>query len=1169
MHVTGDSLILAATDLSNFLSCRHLTALDMAALRNKREKPRFTDPLLEFLRQRGDEHEKAYIESLRREGLEIVDLSGRDDRATLTLQAMRAGAAIIVQGELEDGQWMGRPDILRRVDKPNAASAFGAWSYEVADTKLARETRAGTILQLGLYSEMLAKAQDARPEFFYVVTPDPDTPQQQFRVDDFAAYVRLIRRQMAATVTRSDEDIAAANYPEPVDHCDVCAWSHPCDDKRHADDHLSLVAGITRLQRRELESHEVRTLTALARMPWPLDPKPKRGSVETYFRVKEQARVQLESRGKIPPLHELRPVEPARGLTRLPDPSLGDIFLDLEGEAFADEGGREYLFGLVTLRPDGTPEYRSFWAFNESEERAAFEQVMDVIMTAWREHEGMHVYHYAPYEPGAFKRLMGRYATREQDLDKLLRGARFIDLYGVVRQCMWAGVESYSIKRLEPLYAFTRDVALDEANRNLRVMEQALWFKRTDSLPREVLASVEGYNKDDCLSTLRLRDWLESLRAQEIANGKEIPRPIPHDAEPPQKIDEQEQLVIALRARLLAGCHFDPEQSEGEKSAVAGAGTKLEESHARWLLAYLLDFHRREDKATWWEYYRLRDLPDDELYDEPQAIAGLEFVERLEHGGHTKAGKPRGPVIDRYRFPSQELEIRRHAELRLFQDGKNFGKVVRVDRDALTIDVHKTRPKADLHPAAAFAHMYVDPGVMEESIFRFAERVADEGALDAGTPTAARDLLLVRPPRLRVRQFAPNAGESDTERAVRLVSDLDETTLAIQGPPGSGKTYTGARMICQLVQQGKKVGVTANSHKAIRNLLDAVHKEAAALGIRVRLAHKVKEDEDDDDDDPTPDAPVVAVLPENDEALHALQANAADVLGATAWTWSRREFARAVSVLFVDEAGQMALANVVAVSQAAGSVVLLGDPQQLEQPRKGTHPDGVGVSALQHVLGDHKTIPSDRGIFLPVTWRLAPSICTFTSELFYEGRLESKPGLERQELIGAGDFVGSGLWVVDVPHDSNRNYAEEEIDVVADLATRLTAPGVHWTDELGVSKQMTGNDILVVSPYNAQVSRLIDRLQPLGVPVGTVDKFQGRQRPVVIYSMATSRPEDAPRGMEFLYSLNRLNVATSRAKCAAILVASPRLFEPECRTPRQMKLANALCRYRELARVRT
>jgi uncharacterized protein len=1141
MHLSGTELLLSATDLSNFLSCRHLTALDMATALDKRQRPHWDDPLLEILFARGLAHEKAYVASLEGAGRKVVtfaDVKERDAAVAQTLTAMRSGVDVIVQGALRDGRWYGRPDLLLRVQKP---SGLGAWSYEVSDTKLARETRAGTILQLGLYSEMLATALGRRPEHFYVVSPDPDVPIHRFRVDDYAAYFRLIRAQMETTVALDDEAIAAANYPDPVDHCEVCVWSSECNKKRHQDDHLSLVAGISRLQRRELESRDVATLAQLATLPLPLAFEPTRGAADTYVRVREQARVQFASRGKTPPLYEMRPFEEGKGLSRLSEPSPGDLFLDLEGDLFAAEGGREYLFGVVMLEQDGTPSYRPFWALTERDERQAFESVIDLIIGSWQKHTGMHVYHYAPYEPGAFKRLMGRYATREEQLDKLLRAERFVDLYGVVRQGVRAGIERYSIKNLEVFYGFGRAVALADANRSLRIMEQALELQRPETVAAEVRAVVEGYNKDDCFSTLRLRDWLERLRGELESSGTPVARPTPKEGEPSEQLDERAQRVAALRARLLAGV---PDVRADQTA----------EQRARWLLAYLLDFHRREDKAKWWEYYRLCELPEEDLYDEPQAIAGLEYVERVEVV-RSKKGKPTGSVVDRYRYPVQEMEIRSGNELKV-QDGAKLGDVVQVDRLALTIDVRKGRKQAGHHPAAVFAHTHVDTGVLERAMYQIGEEMAE------GEPGAlARDLLLALPPRLSSGPFAPKPDEPAVDFATRIVGYLDGTVLAIQGPPGSGKTYSGGHMICALIKQGKKVGVTGPSHKVIRNLLDAVAEAADNTGATVRLAHKRDEDEEDSV------GSRVQALADNPDALQALQSGEANVLGGTAWLWARPEFAGGVDVLFVDEAGQMSLANALAVSPAARSIVLLGDPQQLDQPQQGTHPDGVNTSALQHILGEHQTMPPDRGIFLPITWRLAPSICSFTSELFYESKLRSKPGLERQRLTGTGDFDGSGLWVVMVEHDGNRNSSSHEVEVVADLVARVTAPGARWVDEDGNERAMTGADVLVVSPYNAQVSRLAERLASTGVRVGTVDKFQGQQAPVVIYSMATSRPEDAPRGMEFLYSLNRLNVATSRARCAAILVASPRLFEPECRTPRQMKLANALCRYREMAQV--
>jgi uncharacterized protein len=1132
----------------NFLCCRYGTALEMAVAYGRAERPRWHDPLLEVLLQRGLEHERAYVELLRTEGKIISDLANvenLDVAAARTLEVMHSGVDIVVQAALHDGRWYGRPDVLRRVD---GESGLGAWSYEVADTKLARETRAGTILQLGLYSEMLRAAQGRTPEHFHVVVPDPEAAVRTYRTDDYAAYFRWVRQQMESVVAQDDRAVAAADYPEPVDRCDVCPWSAACNAKRHRDDHLSIVAGITTIQRRELEGRGVPTLTALAELPLPLAFKPRRGAVETYVRVREQARVQLESRVRAQPIHELRPFEDGKGLGRLPEPCPGDVFLDLEGDAFAREGGREYLFGVVTLDAAGVPAYRGVWAFTDREEREAFESVMDLVSACWKANPGMHVYHYAPYEPSAFKRLMGRYATREEDLDGLLRAGRFVDLYGVVRQSLRAGIERYSIKNLEAFYEFNRTIPLTDASRALLILEQALELGRLDAVPQEARGVVEGYNRDDCLSALRLRDWLEDLRSDLEASGTPVARPALTSGEASEKVDERAKRVATLRARLLQGV---PEVR----------ADRSDEQQARWLLAYLLDWHRREDKATWWEYFRLRDLPEEDLFDEPQAVAGLERVGRIQIVTNVKTGKPTGSVVDRYRYQPQEMEIRQGDELKL-KEGSKWGEVIDVDRVHLTIDVKKGRMQADVDPASAFAHMYVDTSVLEEAICRFGEDVADSGELSSakGQPDpVAGHLLLSAPPRTASGAFAAAPGEGAVERAVRLVRDLDATVLAIQGPPGSGKTFSGAQMICALIEEGKKVGITATGHKVIQNLLEAVGETAQAEGIGARLAHKTDEAGD------AGAAVPIAVLRTNDAARAALSAGDANVLGGTAWLWARPEFAGAVDVLFVDEAGQMSLSNVLAVSAAAESIVLLGDPQQLDQPRKGSHPEGVNASALEHILGGHQTIPSDRGIFLPVTWRLAPSICLFTSELFYESRLTSKPGLEHQRVVGAGDLDGSGLRILEVDHNGNRNSSVEEIDVVADLITRLTAAGVRWVDEKGEARQIRGEDVLVVAPYNAQVSRLAERLEHSGARVGTVDKFQGQQAPVVIYSMATSRPEDAPRGMEFLYSLNRLNVATSRARCLAILVVSPRLLEPNCRTPRQMKLANALCRYRELA----
>ena len=1144
MRQTPTGLSLSATDLSNSLACRQLTGLDMSVAFEGRKRPFRNDPLADILKDRGLAHEKAYVDHLKAQGREVLDLSALKDpeaAAAATLEAMRKGQAAIVQAALlgDDGRWYGRPDVLLRTDKPGT----WAWSYEAVDTKLAQETKGGTILQLSFYSELLRAAQGLAPEHFHVVTPKSGYEGETYRTADYAAYFRTVRARLEATTAQTPAEVIANSYPDPIDHCDVCAWYKECDTRRREDDHLSLVANASRSQRRELETNGIATLETLARCGG-ITFKPKHGSREALEKVRDQARVQFESRGREIPLHELKPFIKDEGLELLPEPTPGDVFLDLEGDPFAAEGGREYLFGIITLDAASKPVYREWWAMTEAEEKQAFEAVMDFIDEQRAKHPAMHVYHYGHYEPTNFKKLMCRHATRVEKVDELLKGGHFIDLLEVVRQGIIAGVESYSIKKLEPLYGFVRDVPLEDARSGLRQMERGLETGIAD-MPAEVRSVVAGYNRDDCVSTLRLRDWLEGLRAAAIDAGADLPRPDPKDSKPAEEVKERVKRVEARRAELLAGV-------PREKA------DRNEEQRARWLLAHMLDWHSREGKAAAWEYFRLKDMAEEDLFDERQALAGLDFVERVEVTRY-KGGKPTGTAIDRYRYPPQDMEMRKGDELKT-QDGEELGKLVAFSRDTRTIDVKKTRAQLDNHPKSIFSHTDRDSRVMEKAIDRLAQAVIADGGVKADStrqnPVAA-SLLLAKAPKLKSGAFEPLTTETAVQFATRVVRDMEGGVLAIQGPPGAGKTFTGATIIRDLVKRRKKVGVMATSHKVILNLLEAVLDLNPNEPIAV--AHKGDEGQMDGAH------PKIMPLASNEAAREALCSGAANVVGGTSWMWAREDFADSIDVLFIDEAAQMSLANALSASHAATRVVLLGDPQQLEQPRKGSHPEGVDASALGHMLGDHPTIPKDRGIFLPITWRLAPAVAGFTSELFYDGLLKSKPGLENQALTGAGDLDGGGLRLLEVPHDGNRNSSEEEIDAIAALVSRLTDGSAEWINEEGKAARVTGEDILVVAPYNAQVSRLAERLAPTRARVGTVDKFQGQEAAIVIYSMATSRPEDAPRGMEFLFSLNRLNVATSRARCAAILVASPRLFEPECKTPRQMKLANALCRFREMA----
>lgn len=804
------------------------------------------------------------------------------------------------------------------------------------------------------------------------------------------------------------------------------------------------------------------------------------------------------------------------------------------------EHGLQYLFGLAYRNAAGESVYEKKWALNREEEKRGFEWLVDEIMRRREANPKMHVYHFGAYEPGALKRLMGMYATREDEIDRMLRAGVMVDLHQAFKQSTRASVEEYSLKKVEAFYGFTRATPLDLSRAAMRYVEHRLELgKLEEEIPEKYRETLEGYNGEDCVSTGKLRDWLESERGKLVAQGIEVPRLPKKSGDPSEKLEEKLERAAALTARLVDGIPVDP-------------SARTEEQAARWLLAQLLSWHRREDKRAWQDGYRYAELNDEDLLDERVGLTKMKFLEHVPQPGSKVP-------TDRYSFEPQPASNVR-AEKELYFGDEKFGEVVRIDHAKGVVDIKKTKKTAEVHPPTVYMwDAPLNSDAQAGSLYRIGEWVAENGIDAEGRYRAGRDLLLRRPPRLRSgEKLEQLASETVVNTTNRIAVALEDSAFAIQGPPGSGKTYTGARMICELVKRGMKIGVTALSHKVIRKLLDDVVEAARQVEVaEVCCLHRENEGEESDG--------VAVAKKDNEEALEALRSGTANVVGGTSWLWSPEKAFEIVDVLFIDEAGQMSLADVLSVSQAAKKLVLLGDPQQLERPTKGSHPDGAEKSALEHLLNGRKTIAADMGFLLPETWRLHPKVCEYTSEFFYDEKLRSHAIARSRVIEGHPWIAGAGLWFVPTEHEGNRNASAEEVELVARIVEGLLAPGVKYFYSAGNSRALKDDEILIVAPYNAQVADLKTRLPKMRI--GTVDKFQGQEAPVVIYSLTTSSPEEAPRGMEFLYSLNRLNVATSRAKTAVIVVGSPRLFEPECRTPRQMQLANALCGYLEMAKV--
>ena len=1149
MKIVEGRMRVAASDVANFLACQQLTQLDLQKARGTLRPPHARDLGFEDLVARGEEHERAMLERFRADGHQVADLTGTADPAVATAAAIRDGAGVIYQGTLtgagDTTALFGRPDFVVRADllpAPDGEARPAGRHYEVVDAKLARTAKARAVLQTAFYSRLLAELQGTEPRWMHLALGNGEFVS--FKVKDFAAYERQTRRRLEGVL---DTGPPPGLYPEPVEHCAICRWSELCAGRRREDDDLSLVAGMTTGQRRALKAVGIATRRGFADLAEL--PRLDRVGRDSLDRARSQARLQVasEDEGAIryrllePDRDADGALVPNRGLLALPEPVAGDLFFDIEGARYYSEDSREfglqYLFGVVDtadLDETGRPRYTPIWAFDRQGEKRAFEELVDFITKRRALCPGLHVYHYNHYEPTsvdhltelhgtrqeAVGALMGRFATREDEVDDLFRLGVFVDLYRVIRQGAQAGVESYSIKRLEPLCGYRRQVDLREATASLIAFEAALedGTAAADAGRQKVVA---GYNEDDCRATLALRDWLEDRRLDLAERtGGQLPRPF---VDEPERAPEDPE-VTRIRSALLAG-------------VPAETSARTDEERARALLADLIDWHRREAKPAWWRYFYLCGLSSAELIGEPDALGGLT-------GGEI-VGQVKRSVVRRFSFPPQEHKFSAGETAVDPATGRGW-PVWAVDDAAGTIELKtgrlrraaarrpdRGRPDPD-DTAAGTA-----PGPRRPGSAGWRRRPG-RGHRPAAEATA------------RDGDFAAEPGETAAEAAVRLALLLRCSYLPLQGPPGTGKTYTAAEQILELIAHGHAVGITGPSHAVIHKLIDTLCERASERGLAPRIGQRA------DRDNPFLHGSATGMT--NEQLERALRDGELDVAAGTAWLWARPGLAGSVDTLFVDEAGQMSLANVLAVSGAARNLVLLGDPQQLAQPSQATHPPGAGASALGHILDGRATMPEGAGLLLDRTYRMHPDLCRYTSEVFYDGKLHGADGLGRQEILGEAPFSGSGLRVVEVPHEGNTNASPEEADEVARLAEMLA--GSSWRDRDDVVRPIGGDGILVVTPYNAQIRAIQDALAARGLTglrVGTVDKFQGREAPVVIYSMATSSADDAPRGLEFLYDRHRLNVATSRARAMAIIVASPDLIRVSCRTPHQMTLANALC----------
>lgn len=1161
MFLLDDRLILSASDLRQASECEFALVRQLDVVLGRCEPLQVEpDPMLSRISELGDMHEQAELRRLAAEhpgrvrsmGRATHSLAGYEAAMAATLDALSSGATVLSQATLFDGSFLGVADFLELTEE----------GWLVSDTKLARSANVAALLQIAAYASLLGEAGVPLAPVARLVLGSGEVSDHP--LGEILPVHRLRRERLAELVLEHRSDPGPAAWGDP--RWGACGRCDTCEAEVVAHRDLLLVAGMHTTTRRRLRDAGITTIDELAAWEGPVaEVRPSR-----LARLQGQARLQLAQEAA-PEGGVLHDVIDEAALRRLPPPSDGDIFFDFEGDPLWQEPGSpvwglEYLFGLIEV-DSGAPRFSAFWAHDRAQEKAALEAFVAHVKARLRRWPRLHIYHYASYEVAALTRLAARHSTCEDDIDDFLRAGLFVDLYASVRASVRVSQRSYSIKKLEPLYMEQRQAQVQKGDDS--IVQYHLYRAAQDAgqgdRARELLAGIAAYNEEDCVSTLLLRDWLVGLVGvdQVGAPGAPALERVPSDTRVAQLARE-----AAVRG-LVEGVPV------GDRSA---------EEQAVAMVAASVLFHAREDKPVWWRHYERIKLPTDQ-WQRDKGVALLESTPTLITDWHRPAGKRSdrrtwsalvepldgspvepGMVHAVYTAPTPFSPPADHDELAAHVKSPGTVQIIASveeitpnGRQLQRVTVEENAP-GGAHPQCYPVALVPTGPIGTRSIDAALDELADEvrQAYPRMVRRAGIDVLLRRPPRLRNGAGLPAVGHGEgrfIDAATAALLAMDDSYLAVQGPPGTGKTYVGARVIARLAAAGWGIGVCAQSHAAIENVLDAV----VGAGVAPEQVGKHAKHTD---------APAwTALASANGLAGFIAEHRGAGrgfVVGGSAWDLTNisRVARGELDLVVIDEAGQFSLAKTLAVSMAGDRLLLLGDPAQLPQVSQGTHAEPIDASALGWLTAGSDVLPSGLGYFLETTWRMHPRLTEIVSRLSYGGRLHSKEEVTTRRTLAG---VEPGLHVRLVDHTDNSQWSREEASEVVTIVRDLL--GRQWYDpgEPGSTaaagprsdpRPLTQEDIIVITPYNAQVGTIRVALRDAGlpdVPVGTVDKFQGQEAPIAILSMAASAPGDLERrGIGFLLDRHRLNVAISRGQHVVYLVRSVALTDFGPRTPREL-----------------
>lgn len=1091
---------------------------------------------------------------------------GKDTFAE-TVSLMHSGVPVIYQGALRHrsglAEFTGRPDFLVRgdydlefvngkltaklsKDRAGSKNEHGTLGYIAWDAKLASSAKPHYLLQVALYVEAL-DALGLKANAMHGLILGSRT-LELFEEGEIVPAMRQARSYLEAAFEQAASgDLKGFELKHLSLHCEVqstcsiCEYPDLCAHNRKEVDHLVQIAGINKSQIEKLKKAGITTMTALSEATD--EQRPSDFVPGSFDKLRKQAKLQTSFRqtGK----HSFLVVDdPEIGV--LPPPSANDIFFDMEGfPYFEEKGGLEYLFGAITR----DKQFHEFWAHNREQEATAFAAFVEFAFNKLQADPTAHIYHYAPYEVTALNKLAARHGVMEAQVDWLITQGKMIDLYKVVKGSIMVSQPSYSIKKLEAFYEFGRKSTVVDAGSSIEEYDYYRQLADQDPVEaKQVLQTIADYNEDDCVSTLALYEWLSSMPGAHA------------------KYEEFRQAVDRKKAEWAA----DPDdedsatnRAERELAELQRATDHMAKAVADWrwgedsqadyrakiwqALMHSVLYYKREEVITFRERYLRREAVDETLHADRKALV-VTGCQREASGFDGMHLNPTVKITLDYNYvldPGQTLMLKPGTAIYVrFSYGANQneldkGTLVAVEGNRISFKRVTTIANSNFEPNAIFEDLFIRAGGKQDAVRENALGLANEWVspmFEAPTGNATLDLLMRRPPSLiDDGSLLPVSGDDYLPAVINAVERMHRTVLAIQGPPGSGKTYLGSRTIAHLVEQGKKIAVVANSHSAVENLLCGCI-EAGVSGSAIAKQPK-KEDR----------TPRSWTTPSGYSVMKNWRARQTSgyVIGGTAWTFCssfilQEEF----DYIFIDEAAQFSLVDAIAVGGGSTNIVLLGDPMQLTQVVQAVHPGGVDNSALGHYMGDQQILDQEHGYFVEVTRRMHPKVNAPVSWLSYQNRLHSHQDAHSQQIPG----LSPGFQLHPVRHIGNSSHSAEEVEAVLALTKKYL--------------ELVGQDqVLIVAPYNAQVDAIrnaLDEVNLTEVQVGTVDKFQGREAQIVIISLAASTSDDAPRGLEFLLDRNRLNVALSRAKTNSYLVFCPDLIRTRFNNVEDVKAISRL-----------